>query len=313
MATVRSYTVVGTGAVGGFYGARLAAAGHVVRFLGRSDVAVLRRDGIRVSSAEGDLVVDQVAAFDDPGEVPASDVVLLAVKATLPNPAAALLAQLDGGEAAVVTLQNGLGVEADLEEATAGRPLAGGLCFIAVNRTAPGRIEHLVGGTVTLAPHRPAAAQVVETVAADLHGAGVEATTVDDLVGARWRKLVWNVPFNSLTTLLGRTPTELLADPDGSALVRTVIDEVVAAAAALGHPVSHGYVDGLLNITHRFPPYRTSMGLDVAAGRPTEVEVMVGRPVGAGMAAGVPMPVSQALLRQLRTLTRSVAEAPTGR
>jgi len=173
-----------------------------------------------------------------------------------------------------------------------------------------------VGGTVTLAPHRPEAVkavEAVEAVAADLHDAGIEATTVDDLVGARWRKLVWNLPFNSLTTLLGRTPTELLADPDGSALVRTVIDEVVAAADALGHPVSHGYVDGLLNITHRFPPYRTSMGLDVAAGRPAEVEVMVGRPVDAGSAAGVPMPVSRALLRQLRTLTRTVAELREGR
>jgi len=90
-------------------------------------------------------------------------------------------------------------------------------------------------------------------------------------------------------------------------------DVVLVAVNALGHPVSHGYVDGLLNITHRFPPYRTSMGLDVAAGRPTEVEVVVGRPVDAGMAAGVPMPVSRSLLRQLRTLTRTVAESREGR
>jgi len=98
MAIVRSYTVVGTGAVGGFYGARLAAAGHVVRFLGWSDVNVLRRSGIRVTSSDGVLAVDRVEAYDDPAEVPASDVVLVAVKATLPNPAAAVLAQLDGGE-----------------------------------------------------------------------------------------------------------------------------------------------------------------------------------------------------------------------
>jgi 2-dehydropantoate 2-reductase len=304
---VRSYTVVGTGAVGGFYGAKLAAAGHPVRFLGRSDVGALRQGGLRVSSVvegEADVVLDRVEAFSDPAAVPASDVVLLAVKATLPNPAAATLARLGGGVVGVVTLQNGLDVEADLEEASDGRPLAGGLCFIAANRTRPGHVEHLVGGTVTLAPHRPEADEAVQAVAADLLGAGVEATTVDDLVGARWRKLVWNVPFSSLTSVLGRTPTELLADPDGSALVRTVIDEVLAAASALGHPISHGYVDGLLSITRLFPPYRTSMGLDLAAGRPTEVEVIVGRPVAAGTGAGVPMPVTRALLRQLRTLTR---------
>jgi 2-dehydropantoate 2-reductase len=302
-APMRSYTVLGTGAVGGFYGAKLAAAGHPVRFLGRGDVPILRAEGLRVTSADDELVVERVEAYEDPAEVPASDVILVAVKATMPNPAIATLARLDGGATAVISLQNGLGVEADLEEAADGRPLAGGLCFIAANRTAPGRVEHLVGGTVTLAPHGPDASEAVEAVAADLLDAGVEATTIDDLVGARWRKLVWNLPFNSLTTLLGRTPTELLANPDGSALVRTVIDEVVAAAEALGHPISHGYVDGLLSITRLFPPYRTSMGLDVAAGRPTEVEVIVGRPVTEGMAAGAPMPVSHTLLRQLRTLT----------
>lgn len=303
MGGVRSYTVIGTGAVGGYYGTKLAAAGHPVRFLGRSDIEVLRREGLRVTSAGGDLAVGPVEAYDDPAQVPPSDVVLVAVKATLPNPAAATLARVEGGTTAVISLQNGLDVEADLEEAADGRPLAGGLCFIAANRTGPGRVEHLVGGTVTLAPHDGTAGKAVEGVAADLVGAGVEASTIDDLVGARWRKLVWNVPFNSLTALLGRTPTELLAHPDGSALVRTVIDEVVAAAEALGHPISHGYVDGLLSITRLFPPYRTSMGLDIAAGRPSEVEVIVGRPVAAGLAAGVPMPATHTLLRQLRTIT----------
>jgi 2-dehydropantoate 2-reductase len=303
---VRSYTVIGTGAVGGYYGAKLAAAGHTVRFLGRSDVGVLRREGLRIASADGEVTVGPLEAYDDPVQVPPSDVVLVAVKATLPNVAADLLPKVDGGATAVISLQNGLGIEADLEEAADGRPLAGGLCFIAANRTGPGRIEHLIGGTVTLAAHDAAAGQAIEDVAADLAGAGVEATTIDDLVAARWRKLVWNVPFNSLTALLGRTPTELLAHPDGSALVRTVIDEVVAAAEALGHPISHGYVDGLLSITRLFPPYRTSMGLDIAAGRPCEVEVIVGRPVAAGLAAGVPMPATHTLLRQLRTITSPI-------
>ena len=228
---VRSYTVLGTGAVGSFYGAKLAAAGHPVRFLGRSDVPALRRSGVRVSSANGELVVPEVEAYDDPNVVPASDVVLVAVKATLPNPAEATLARLAGGTTAVVSLQNGLGIEPDLEEAVGPRPLAGGLCFIAANRRGPGQVEHLLGGTVTLAAHRSEDQGAVEPVAADLLAAGIEAVVVTDLVGARWRKLVWNIPFNPLTTLLGRTPTELLSSPDGEALVRLVMNEVAAAAA----------------------------------------------------------------------------------
>lgn len=304
---MRSYTVVGTGAVGSFYGAKLAAAGHPVRFLGRGDVPALRRDGLRVSSIDGDLVVPDVEAFDDPEAVPASDVVLVAIKATLPNPAAPTLGRLAGGSTAIVSLQNGLGIEADLEAAAGGRPLAGGLCFIAANRVGPGHVEHLLGGTVTAAAHRSRHQHVVEPIAADLVAAGVEAVVDADLVGARWRKLVWNVPFNPLTALLGRTPTELLASPDGEELIRLLMDEVVAAADALGHPISHGYVDGLIALTRTFPPYRTSMGLDIAAGRPAEVDVILGRPVAAGTAAGVPMPVAATLLRLLRVVT-AVAE-----
>ena len=305
---MRSYTVLGTGAVGSFYGAKLAAAGHPVRFLGRSDVPALRRSGVRVTSRDGDVVVPEVQAFDDPDAVPASDVVLVAVKATLPNPAAATLLRLAGGTTAVVSLQNGLGIELDLEDAVGTRPLAGGLCFIAANRMGPGQVEHLLGGTVTIAAHRPEDRGAVEPLAADLLAAGIEAVVVEDLVGARWRKLVWNAPFNPLTTLLDRTPTDLLSSPDGEALVRIVMDEVVAAADALGHSISHGYVDGLLAITRTFPPYRTSMGLDVAAGRPAEVEVILGRPVAEGKAAGVAMPVSETLLRQLRVVTGTTAE-----
>ncbi len=308
MMAVRSYTVLGTGALGSFYGAKLAAAGHRVRFLGRGDVPALRRSGVRVTSADDEVVVPEVEAFDDPEAVPASDVVLVAVKATLPNPAAATLARLAGGTTAVVSLQNGLGIENDLEDSVGRRPLAGGLCFIAANRRGPGHVEHLLGGTVTIAAHRPEERYACEAVAADLLAAGIEAVVVADLVGARWRKLVWNAPFNPLTTLLDRTPTELLSSPDGETLVRLVMAEVAAAAEALGHPVSHGYVDGLLAITRTFPPYRTSMGLDVAAGRPAEVEVILGRPVAAGTAAGVPMPVSDTLLRQLRVVTGTTAE-----
>lgn len=207
-----------------------------------------------------------------------------------------------------MSLQNGLGIELDLEDAVGSRPLAGGLCFIAANRMGPGQVEHLLGGTVTIAAHHPEDRRAVEPVAADLRAAGIEAVVVEDLVGARWRKLVWNAPFNPLTTLLDRTPTDLLSSPDGEALVRIVMDEVVAAADALGHSISHGYVDGLLAITRTFPPYRTSMGLDVAAGRPAEVEVILGRPVAEGKAAGVAMPVSETLLRQLRVVTGTTAE-----
>lgn len=302
---MRSYTIVGTGALGSLYGSRLAAAGHPVRFLGRTDVEVLKRDGLTVSVPEGEaLRLDTVEAYRRPTDVPASDVIVIALKAVVPNPAIGPLAMLSGGSTAVVTLQNGLGIENDLADAADDRPLVGALCFTAANRTAPGHVELLGGGQITMAPHRAEHAGAVQLVAADFTGAQTPVTVEHDLVTARWKKVLWNAPFNTLSVLLGATSAELLADPDGTALVRSVMDEVRTAALATGSLVPETYVDELIEMTRGLPPYQTSMGLDARAGRPLETEVIVGRPVRAGQAAGVAMNATATLLRQLLLVGR---------
>ncbi|GAC1529705.1 MAG: putative 2-dehydropantoate 2-reductase [Acidimicrobiales bacterium] len=303
---MRSYTIVGTGAIGSLYGGRLAAAGHIVRFLGRNDVDTLRTEGLRVTGEATAIRLAQVDVYADPTTVPPSDVIVIALKAVLPNPAIDVLERLAGGAAGVLTLQNGLGIEDDLRTAAGGRPLVGGLCFTAANRVGPGQVELLGGGQITMAGHTGTPSTITADIAGDFGRGGTPVTIEDDLASARWKKVLWNAPFNTLSVLLGATSSELLGDPDGEALVRSVMDELCAAAIAHGNSVPDGYVDALIDLTRGLPPYLTSMGLDAAAGRPLESEVILGRPLRAGQAAGLTMATTYALYRQLTVLQRRV-------
>lgn len=299
---LRSYTVVGAGAVGLLYGARLAVAGHPVRWLARTGADVLCRDGIEVRS-EGQVLrigaADLVAATHG-AALPASDVILLATKTTANDHLVDLVGSVCAAGSTVVVLQNGLGAE---ERVRAGVPAAGavlgGLCFVCAHRTGPGRAEHLDYGAVTLAPLETGHRTASEDVAADLAGAGVETAVFDDLGVARWRKLVWNIPFNGLCTVLDATTEQLLADPSSRALVRALMDEVVAGARATGNELPAAVSDQMLALTDAMRPYDPSMKLDHDAGRPLEVGAIYDVATRAARTAGAPMLRAEALAAEL--------------
>jgi len=309
----RSYTVVGAGAVGLLYGARLAAGGHDVRWLVRSGAEEIRRRGIEVAS-EGralrippsDVVVSTVGA-----DLPPADVVLVATKATANDRLGELVRSACAEGATVAVFQNGLGAEELVRrEVPAAGAVVGGLCFVCAHRTGPGRAEHLDHGAVTLAPLEAAHRTAAEDVAADLASGGVDTAVLDDLAVARWRKLVWNVPFNGLCTVLDTTTDALLADPATRALVAEVMDEVIAASQAVGAPVDPAFRDEMLATTDAMRPYDPSMVLDRRAGQRLEIEAIYDAATQAARAAGAPMPRAESLAAMLRFLDRTRRSRP---
>ncbi len=306
---VRSYTLIGLGAIGGYYGARLAQAGAPVRVLVRHDRDHLARHGLRVESPRGDAQV-ALEVYDDVARVPASDVIVVATKTTsTPTvvPAVAELAGAAGPDAVVVVMQNGLGVEAPFAQAAPQASVLGAMCFMCSNLAGPGHVVHLDYGAVTLGQHTPdgAAAGTTPAVASvldDLVAGGVEATPVDDLVTGRWQKLVWNIPFNGLSVVLDAGTDEMLADPATRARARALMDEVVAGAAACGHGFDPTFAERMMANTETMIPYKTSMKLDHEAGRPLELDAIYAAPVAAARAAGAPMVETEVLLAQLRDL-----------
>jgi 2-dehydropantoate 2-reductase len=142
-------------------------------------------------------------------------------------------------------------------------------------------------------------------VADDLRAAGVETDVLGDLGVARWRKLVWNIPFNGLCTVLGATTEELLADPATRALVADLMDEVIAASHAVGHPVPLELRDEMLAMTDAMAPYDPSMKLDLDAGRRLEIEAIYDAATRAARDAGAPMRRAEMLATLLRHLDRT--------
>ena len=310
------YAVVGSGAVGGFYGIRLAHAGADVQFLIRrdADADAVRTHGLDLRSPDGDLLLEDVHVARDWAQLIPCDVLVVAVKATsnadvlahLAEHADRLLAP-DGG---ILLVQNGIGVEPGFAAAAPGREVLGGLAFLCAHRIGPRQVEHLDYGTLTIAAHaaEDAAAGVtplMRAIAADLDSAGTRAVLDEDLVRARWRKLMWNIPFNPLSVILDATTDELVADPATLALIRTLMAEVAAAAAAEGRELPPTLIDDLVAATARMAPYATSMKLDADAGRPMEVDVMLAEPLRRAARAGVAMPSVAVLHSQLAFLDRS--------
>jgi len=296
----RRYAIIGTGAVGGFYGARLARAGLDVHFLLRSDFEHVRAHGLVVESPDGDFALPRVQAYARAADLPAADVTVLAVKTTENGRLAELLPASLVGEGAVLVLQNGLGNEDEVAAAVGHGRVTGGLCFLCSNKAGPGRIQHLDYGFVTLADYAadgrpPGVTDRMREIAADFQAAGIPTEFADDLVLARWRKLVWNVPFSGLSVVLDATSAELMADPAARRLAEDLMRDVADGARACGKAIEEGFLRHMLGLTEKMTPYRTSMKIDYDLGRPMEVEAIFGRPVRAAREAGAACPRMAAL------------------
>lgn len=295
--------VVGSGAVGCYYGGMLAHAGHDVHFLMRSDLDTVRREGMVIFSKGKKVPLPRVQCAGTAEEIGAADLVIISIKATANGELERLLPPLIAGHTALLTLQNGLGNEAFLSERWGAERVMGALCFVCINRTAPGVIRHLDHGTISIGEFRRPVSARVRAVAAAFNAADVEAHAVDDLEGERWRKLLWNIPFNGLSIAAGANVAEVLADAGLRALARSLMGEVLDAARRLGHEIPESYADWQIERSGSMGPYRPSSMIDFENGRPVEVEAIWGEPLRQGLAAGAKMPRLELLHAIIRHVT----------
>lgn len=307
VAAPRSFAIVGVGALGGFYGARLQRAGHEVHYLLRSDYDHVREKGLVVESVDGDFSLPRVHAHCSADTVPPVEVVVVALKATANAVLAEVLPRLVRPGTTVLLMQNGLGVEEEIARISPEADVVGGLCFLCSNRVGPGHIQHLDYGAVTLGQYRPgdAAAGVTPAVVAlseDFAPTGIEVVLDPDLHAARWRKLVWNIPFNGLSVVLDAGTDELIADGATRSLLVALMQEVREGAASCDRTIEDSFLDRMISDTEAMVPYRTSMKLDYDLGRPLELEAIYGNPLRAARQRGSDLRRIDTLYRQLRFL-----------
>lgn len=301
------YAIVGCGAVGGYYGGCLQRAGLEVHYLARGDAAVMQSRGLQVESPRGDFTLPRVNAYSSPGDLPPCDVAVVALKTTANRHLADILPRVLRPGGTVLLLQNGLGEEARVARIPGVGAVVGGLCFVCLNKIGPGRVRHLEHGAITLAEFRegdgPAGVtDPLRRLAQDLGRTGIPIHVEADLLLARWRKLVWNIPFNGLTTVTGLDTRALLASPGGATRVRAIMEEVRLAAAGCGRDIPAEFLDRMIAQTRETVAYSPSMKLDFEAGRELELESMYAEPLRRASAAGVAMPETGRLYRELGAL-----------
>lgn len=294
------YSIIGTGGIGGYYGGCLARAGKEVHFLLHKDYNFVREHGLQVNSCRGDFHLDGVNAYDNSTDMPASDVVIVALK-SINNPLLKdLLPPLLKPDTLVLLIENGIGVEAQVQAMFPQALLAAGLAFICTVKTGPGVIHHQDLGKLTIAPYTPGAEQRTAEVIRDFTEAGLKAVTAEYLE-ARWKKQVWNMPFNGMTVALNTSTDALMANPSTAALIRAQMLEVIAAARALGvKNIDENFADLMLEMTAGMKPYAPSMKLDHDFGRPMEIGAIYTEALRQAREAGCPMPRLEMLEAQLR-------------
>ncbi|WP_409316597.1 putative 2-dehydropantoate 2-reductase [Pseudomonas sp. KCJK9016] len=304
--------IIGTGAIGGFYGLMLARAGFDVHFLLRSEFSAVAERGLQVNSAvHGSLTLNPVQAYSSAEDMPPCDWLLVGAKTTSNAGLAPSIIQAAKSGARVLVLQNGLDVEDSLRALLPeSLHLLGGLCLICVHRDGPGQITHQALGAVNVGYHSGPAADesarmaIVEEGVGLFRTAGIDSQAMPNLHQARWQKLVWNIPYNGLSVLLGASTTPLMADADSRALIQALMAEVVQGAKACGHDMPPGYAEYLFMMTEKMPDYWPSMYHDFLHKRPLELDAIYARPLTAAKAAGCELPRIEALYRTLGFIDR---------
>ncbi len=302
--------IIGSGAIGTYYGAKLAHSGSDVHFLMRGELGDVRRDGIFVRGEGENFRVATINCYNSTEEIGTCDLVIIAVKATSNADIADLVPPLLHQRTMLLTLQNGLGNDEFLAEHFGAERVLGGLCFIALNRRSRTEIERYAYGHIILGEFGRASQSRTGEVAAEFNRASVECIVTDDLALERWRKLIWNIPFNGLSILAGGIDTAaIIGDKDLRQATLALMDEVIEAANKCGHTLPSDAWREHMQRTQNMGGYKPSTLLDWEAGRPLEIEPIWGEPSRRAVAAGGQMPRTEMIYALLKQLDHNRAAA----
>lgn len=295
--------VVGAGAIGCYYGAKLAYSGRDVHFLMRGDTTEIRRFGIRIRGKGENLHVAKVHHYASTEEIGPCDLVLVAIKATANGALLRLIPPLLHEKTMLLTLQNGFGNEEFLAENFGTARVLGGLCFVCLIRTSPGVIEHYDQGHVVMGEYNRRPEPRTHDVAGEFKRCGLVCDVVENLALERWRKLVWNIPFNGLSIAAGGLDTAaILSDDHLRSECLALMDEVITAANRCGFLLPAAAALEQVKRTEAMGAYKPSTLIDFEAGRPLEIEAIWGEPLRRARSAGAFTPRLQALYEKLKTI-----------
>jgi len=295
--------VMAAGALGGYFGARMAAAGHNVSFIARgSNLEAIRKYGLKLESVLGNLHLPEPNVTDDPAAVGPVDIVLFAVKLWDSEKAARLSLPLVGPHTRVIPLQNGVDSAERIAPILGADNVVAGSAYIATVLSAPGVVTHtsqfarMVCGRTDGRPDG-----CLEAFADAARVAGIDISVSDTIDRERWQKFVFLVGLSGATATTRQPLGPILADPDTRAFFYALMNEVVAVARAKGVPISENFAEDRMKFAEASPPtFKASMLHDLERGNRLELDWLAGKVVEFGRSLGVPTPANNAVYAMLK-------------
>jgi 2-dehydropantoate 2-reductase len=307
----KTIAVIGSGAVGSYYGGRLAQAGQDVRFLLRRDYHAVSLAGFNITSPDGNFVLPNPGIYRTSEEIGAADWIICALKATSLYDAHKLIQPCVGPHTRILVLMNGLGLEDHFAGWFGGEKVFGGLAFTCINRGKPGNIHHLGYGKVTIGHYLDSQSELAEARSL-WNNCKAEVVTAPSLLQARWEKLCWNIPFSGLCVAGGGITTDkILADHDLSSSALALMQEVIDAGNAdLEAHAEKTRIDGpnmierMFKMTSTMGDYRPSAMIDFVEGHAMEIEAIFGEPLKRARSLKINTPRLNLLTAVLKSLNR---------
>lgn len=295
--------VMGAGAVGCYFGARLQTAGEEVVFCARGQhLAAIRERGLEITSSRGDLKI-RVTATDTPADHKPYELIIFCVKGYDTDAAAKLIDGCLKPGGAILTLQNGVENEARLATIFGEGAVMGGNARVGVEIVAPGKIVHISTGHIDFGEIDGRETDRALSVADAFRRAGILGQLSADIKTLRWDKLIWNGSLNTVATLTRRRVGDLLDDPESLKLLRTLMTEIAAVGRAEGAQLGDDRVDAYLEHSRKnLRALKTSTQQDLEHGKPLEYDELSGAIVRAARRHGIAVPANEAIYALLRLL-----------
>ena len=272
---------ISSGAVGAYFCGRLAQKGAEVAVTVRSGREMIAADGFDIKSIAGDFIFKPQAVLSSAAEYnDCADYIILTSKVLPDADMVNLIKPAVRANTVIVLIQNGIGIEDALAQAFPNNEILSAIAYIGVSRVAPGKLEHKGAGKLIIGKFGGGESSNCQKLCKEFESAGVPAEYTTDIAFYRWKKLLWNVPFNALSVIGGGLLTCEMTDKDTTEeLCKELMKEVIAVAEACNVILPDNLVEENIEYTRNFPPYKTSMLVDCENIRPLEVDAIVGRVV----------------------------------
>ena len=299
--------VMGSGAVGGYFGAKLAAAGNQVAFIARGEhLAALQASGLKVKSPNGDLEIRQAQFTEAPERVGNVDLILFCVKSYDTEAAAQAIAPMVADRSQILSLQNGIDNPEKLARVYGQSKVLPAVVYVGTQLSAPGVITHSNGGRIIFGQMDGAVGDQTKMLAQTLTAAGIPSEASAEIRQVQWTKLLWNAPFCAISCLTRANTKQIVESESLTQLALDCMAEVRAAARTLGIELPGQLFDEVLSFSRGLGEFKPSMLQDLEANKPLEYQAFNGIVVKLLEANGQPAPINQTFYRALRFLDQRI-------